>query len=40
MARDFPTVQGVVILVAMVVLVVNLVTELIYGWLDPRIRYA
>jgi peptide/nickel transport system permease protein len=37
--RDFPVVQAVVLLIAVAYLVVNLVVDLAYAWLDPRIRY-
>jgi peptide/nickel transport system permease protein len=37
--RDYPSVQAVVFVIALVVLVVNLVVDLLYAWLDPRIRY-
>jgi len=37
--RDYPTVQAIVFLMAMVFLSLNLVVDLLYGWLDPRIRY-
>jgi peptide/nickel transport system permease protein len=37
--RDFPVVQGVVLLLAVNFLVVNLLVDLAYAWLDPRIRY-
>jgi ABC-type dipeptide/oligopeptide/nickel transport system permease component len=37
--RDFPIVQGVVLLLAVNFLLVNLAVDLAYGWLDPRIRY-
>ena len=37
--RDFPIVQGVVLFLAVNFLVVNLVVDLTYAWLDPRIRY-
>jgi peptide/nickel transport system permease protein len=37
--QDYPYVQGIVIIVSAAVLVVNLIVELVYGWLDPRIRY-
>jgi peptide/nickel transport system permease protein len=37
--RDYPTVQAVVVLMALVFLTLNLVIDLLYGWLDPRIRY-
>lgn len=38
--RDFPLVQGGVMLIALVYVVVNLVTDLAYAYLDPRIRYG
>ena len=38
--RDFPVLQAVVLLIALVVLVLNLVVDLGYAWLDPRIRYS
>jgi ABC-type dipeptide/oligopeptide/nickel transport system permease component len=36
--RDYPTVQGCVLLIAITYVAVNLVTDLTYGFLDPRIR--
>ncbi len=38
--RDYPTVQALIFVMALVFLAVNLVIDLLYGWLDPRIRYA
>ena len=38
--RDYPTVQAMVFVMAVVFLVVNLVVDLLYVWLDPRIHYA
>jgi peptide/nickel transport system permease protein len=38
--RDYPSVQGVVLVLASVVVFVNLLVDLTYGWLDPRIRYS
>ena len=38
--RDFPVVQASVLLIALAYLVVNLIVDLSYAWLDPRIRYA
>jgi ABC-type dipeptide/oligopeptide/nickel transport system permease component len=38
--RDFVVVQGVVLLAAAVVLLLNLVIDVLYGILDPRIRYS
>jgi peptide/nickel transport system permease protein len=36
--RDFPLVQGVVLLAGVMVVIVNLVLDVLYAWLDPRIR--
>lgn len=38
-SRDYPVVMGITVLVALAVLVFNILTDLIYGVLDPRIRY-
>src|SRR2546425_422694 len=38
--RDFPVVQGTVLLVAVAYLLSNLVVDVVYAWLDPRIRYG
>jgi peptide/nickel transport system permease protein len=38
--RDYPTLQGVVLLFTVLVLVVNLLTDVSYAVLDPRIRYS
>lgn len=37
--RDYPLVQGCILFISMVYVGVNLLTDLAYGWLDPRIRY-
>jgi ABC-type dipeptide/oligopeptide/nickel transport system permease component len=37
--RDFPMIQATIVLIAVVVLVLNLVLDLFYAWLNPRIRY-
>ncbi|HSF31968.1 MAG TPA: ABC transporter permease [Candidatus Tectomicrobia bacterium] len=37
--RDYPTVQAIVFMMAMVFLTLNLAVDLLYSWLDPRIRY-
>jgi len=39
-ARDIPVVQGVVLLVSVVFMVINLMVDIAYVWLDPRIRYT
>lgn len=38
--RDLPVIQGAILMIALVFVLVNLVTDLIYGALDPRIRYG
>jgi peptide/nickel transport system permease protein len=37
--RDYPTVQAIVFMMAMIFLMLNLVVDILYGWLDPRIHY-
>jgi peptide/nickel transport system permease protein len=39
-ARDYPLVQGCVLFIALCTVAVNLVTDLLYSRLDPRIRYG
>ena len=38
--RDFPVIQGIVVIIAVLVLLINLVMDLLYAWLNPRIRYS
>jgi len=38
--RDYPVVQNLVMFIAVVVVLVNLAVDLLYGWLDPRVRYG
>lgn len=38
--RDFPSLQGVVLVLALAVFLSNLLTDLLYSYLDPRIRHA
>lgn len=40
LGRDFPVVQGVAIVGSAVFLAVNLTVDLVYGWVDPRLRSA
>lgn len=37
--RDYPLLQGAVLYVTAAVVLVNLVVDLLYAWIDPRIRY-
>jgi peptide/nickel transport system permease protein len=39
-ARDTPVIQVFVLLAGTLVVVVNLVSDVMYAWLDPRIRLA
>lgn len=39
-ARDYPVVQGAVLLLAVTVILVNLIVDLTYAFTNPRIRYA
>ena len=38
--RDFPPFQGTVLVIAFVVVSINLLVDVLYAWLDPRIRYT
>ena len=37
--RDYPVIQGVILFIAMVYVLVNLLVDVIYCFIDPRIRY-
>ncbi|MGD9894434.1 MAG: ABC transporter permease, partial [Dehalococcoidia bacterium] len=37
--RDYPMAQGIILLIGIWVVLLNLLTDLAYGWFDPRIRY-
>ena len=37
--RDYPMIQGTVLLVAVTFVFVNLITDILYVYVDPRIRY-
>jgi len=39
-ARDYPAIQGLNLIFATVIVLTNLVVDLLYGWLDPRVRYG
>lgn len=38
--RDYPVIQGFILMFAIVVVVVSLIMDIIYAWLDPRITYS
>ncbi len=37
--QDYAIVQGVILIIAVVVVLANLLVDISYGWIDPRIRY-
>jgi peptide/nickel transport system permease protein len=39
-ALDLPTVQGIVVFATIAIITLNLVVDLLYAWIDPRIRLA
>jgi len=38
--RDFPVVQGVILVISSIYVLVNLIVDVMYGFIDPRIRYS
>jgi len=38
--RDYPIVQNLVMFIAVVVVLSNLIVDLLYGWLDPRVKFG
>jgi peptide/nickel transport system permease protein len=38
--RDYPVVQNLVMFIAIIVILSNLLVDMLYGWLDPRVRYG
>ncbi len=39
MTRDFPVLLGVIVAIVLIVLVINIITDIMYKLLDPRIDY-
>ena len=39
MNRDYTLVMGMVVFYAVLIMLANLIVDLVYGWLDPRIRH-
>lgn len=39
-SRDYPLVQTIVLLTSVMVVLINLLVDLTYAWIDPRIRYG
>jgi len=40
LARDYPVIQGSILVFALLFILVNLVVDLLYGLIDPRVRYG
>jgi len=38
--RDYPAIQGVIFFIALIIVAANLLVDLLYGYLDPRIRFS
>jgi peptide/nickel transport system permease protein len=38
--RDFPVIQGTVMVIAMIKILMNLLVDVVYGYLDPRVHYG
>jgi peptide/nickel transport system permease protein len=39
-SRDYPAIQALNLIFATLIVVTNLIVDLLYGWLDPRVRYT
>jgi peptide/nickel transport system permease protein len=39
-SRDYPMVQGVVLIGALLIVLINLLVDLLYAYVDPRIHYS
>lgn len=37
--QDYPYVQGIILIIAIAVMLANLLIDIVYGWVDPRIRF-
>lgn len=37
--QDYVVIQGGTLMIALIIIIVNLIVDISYGWLDPRIRY-
>jgi peptide/nickel transport system permease protein len=38
--QDYPYVQGIVLIISAFIMLLNILVDLVYGWLDPRIRFS
>ena len=39
LTRDYPVVMGILIVISLAVILSNLITDVVYAYLDPRVRY-
>jgi peptide/nickel transport system permease protein len=39
-SQDYPYVQGIVLIITIAVVLINLLVDVAYSWLDPRIRFG
>ena len=37
--RDYPVIQGTILMIVLLYLVINLVVDVLYAWLDPRVQF-
>jgi ABC-type dipeptide/oligopeptide/nickel transport system permease component len=37
--RDYQVTQGITVVIAAAIILINLLIDISYGWLDPRVRY-
>jgi len=37
---DFPVVMGALLYVSVILVIINIFTDIIYGWLDPRVKFS
>ena len=40
MMRDYPTVMGILVIGSLLTLIGNLIADIAYAYIDPRIRYS
>jgi peptide/nickel transport system permease protein len=40
LSQDYSIIQGCVLITAVIVVLSNLIVDVSYGWLDPRVRYS
>ena len=38
--RDYPLVQGTILFIALLFMLTNLLTDLLYAYMDPRVKYG